>query len=95
MRQGLGFGEKLLIADSELPVATRTSELARSPCQQHPRLELAKGMITILSDDDDNLKIFKECMSCECLQAKDAACSGAPENPDICEICGSSQYFGF
>lgn len=51
--QQLGPGDELLITENNKPVARLTSELAKSPRRQRPGPGLAKGMITILFDDDD------------------------------------------
>jgi len=56
----LGPGDELLITENNQPVARLTSELAKSPRRQRPGPGLAKGMITILSDADDDLDDFRE-----------------------------------
>jgi antitoxin (DNA-binding transcriptional repressor) of toxin-antitoxin stability system len=58
----LGPGDELLITENNQPLAKLTSELAKSPRKQRPGPGLCKGMITIISDDDDHLKDFQEYM---------------------------------
>jgi hypothetical protein len=43
-------------------VAKLVSELTKSTRRQRPGPGLCKGMITIISDDDDHLKDFQEYM---------------------------------
>ena len=52
--------EELLITENNEPVAKLVSELAKSPRKQRPGPGLCKGMITIISDDNDHLKDFVE-----------------------------------
>jgi len=52
----LAPGEELLITEHNQPVAKLISELAKSPRKQRPGPGLCKGMITIISDDDDLVK---------------------------------------
>lgn len=58
----LAPGDELLITENNQPVAKLTSELAKSSRKQRPGPGLCKGMITILSDDNDHLKDFEEYM---------------------------------
>ena len=58
----LAPGEELLITENNQPVAKLISEVAKSPRKQRPAPGLCKGMITIISDDDDHLKDFEESM---------------------------------
>lgn len=58
----LAPGEELLITENNRPVAKLVSELTKSTRRQRPGPGLCKGMITIISDDDDHLKDFQEYM---------------------------------
>ena len=53
-------GEEVLITENNQPVAKLMSE--KPPVSQRPGPGLCKGMITILSDDDEHLKDFEEYM---------------------------------
>jgi antitoxin (DNA-binding transcriptional repressor) of toxin-antitoxin stability system len=54
-------GEEVVITENEKPVARLVAEPQPAP---PPRREpgLWKGKLTILSDDDEHLKDFEECM---------------------------------
>jgi antitoxin (DNA-binding transcriptional repressor) of toxin-antitoxin stability system len=53
-------GGQLVITENDRPVATLTAAPPAPP--QRPGPGLAKGMITILEDDDEHLKDFEEYM---------------------------------
>jgi prevent-host-death family protein len=55
-------GEEVIITENHHPVAKLVSEPARPPRKQRPGPGLCKGMITIVSDDDEHLKDFEEYM---------------------------------
>ena len=57
---GLAKGEELVITQGEKVVARIVGERAERP--QRRVAGFAKGMLTILSDDDDHLKDFAEYM---------------------------------
>ncbi len=53
-------GDEVILTRNQQPLAKLVSE---TPQQRKPRVPgLGKGMITILSDDDDQLKDFAEYM---------------------------------
>jgi len=56
----LAPGEEIIITENQQPVARLAAE--KSPPRQRRVPGLGKGMITILSDDDDHLKDFEEYM---------------------------------
>ena len=58
----LAPGEEVVITANQQPVAKLVSEPAKRPSKQRPGPGLCKGMITILSDDDEHLKDFEEYM---------------------------------
>jgi antitoxin (DNA-binding transcriptional repressor) of toxin-antitoxin stability system len=51
-------GEQLVITEDDRPVARLTAEPPAPPRRREPGL--AKGMITIVEDDDEHLKDFEE-----------------------------------
>ena len=51
-------GEEIVLTRDDQPVA----RLVRMPNQGQPRPGLGKGMLTIVSDDDEHLKDFAEYM---------------------------------
>jgi prevent-host-death family protein len=56
----LAPGEEVIITENHQPVAKLVSE---KPPERKPRVSgLGKGMITIISDDEDHLKDFAEYM---------------------------------
>ena len=58
-RREMPAGEELVITSGELPIAKLVSVAAPKLL---PRFGSCKGMIAILSDDDDHLKDFAEYM---------------------------------
>lgn len=54
-------GEELVITENRQPVAKLVSEPSPKP-RLRPPPGLGKGMITIVSDDDEHLKDFAEYM---------------------------------
>lgn len=56
----LAPGEEIVITENQQAVAKLTSE--RPKPKQRPGPGLCKGMITIVSDDDEHLKDFEEYM---------------------------------
>lgn len=54
-------GEELVITENQQPVAKLVSEQPPKP-RLRPPPGLGKGMITIVSDDDEHLKDFAEYM---------------------------------
>jgi antitoxin (DNA-binding transcriptional repressor) of toxin-antitoxin stability system len=52
-------GQEVLITENERPVAKLVGQAADS---RHPVPGRCKGMLTILSDDDEHLEDFKEYM---------------------------------
>lgn len=59
---GLAPGEEIVITENDRPVARLVSEQPQPTAKQRPGPGLGKGMITIVSDDDDHLKDFAEYM---------------------------------
>jgi prevent-host-death family protein len=57
---GLTPGEEVLITENNRPVAKLVSEQA--PIRHRPQPGLAKGMITIIAEDEEHLKDFAEYM---------------------------------
>ena len=56
----LGPGDELIITENDKPIATLST---RTPTERKRRVPgLGKGMITILSDDDEHLDDFAEYM---------------------------------
>ena len=53
-------GEEIVITENNQPVAKLVSE--KPAPRQRPGPGLCKGMITIVSDDDEHLEHFKEYM---------------------------------
>jgi prevent-host-death family protein len=53
-------GQEVVITENNQPVAKLVG--SRAPAQQRPQPGLAKGMITIVADDDEHLKDFAEYM---------------------------------
>ena len=56
---GLGPDDEVVITEDDRPIAKLV--LYRKP-QQRPGPGLGKGMITVVSDDDEHLKDFQEYM---------------------------------
>lgn len=56
----LGPGDELIITEDDRPIATLSAKTAEQRKRRVPGL--GKGMITILSDDDEHLKDFSEYM---------------------------------
>lgn len=59
---GLAPGEEVVITENHTPVARLVSEQQKPANRQRPAPGLGKGMITIVSDDDEHLKDFAEYM---------------------------------
>ena len=57
----LAPGEEIVITENQQPVARLVSEQTPS-AKRRPGPGLGKGMITIVSDDDEHLKDFAEYM---------------------------------
>ena len=57
---GLAQDDEVVITDNRQPVAKLTAEPPRSQLRREPGF--AKGMITIVADDDEHLKDFEEYM---------------------------------
>ncbi len=57
----LSPGEELVITENQQPVAKLVGEQSPKP-RLRPPPGLGKGMITIVSDDDEHLKDFAEYM---------------------------------
>jgi antitoxin (DNA-binding transcriptional repressor) of toxin-antitoxin stability system len=57
----LAPGEEVVITDDNIPVAKLVGQATRKS-RLRPRPGLGKGMITIISDDDDHLKDFTDYM---------------------------------
>ncbi len=55
-------GDEVILTRNQQPVAKLVSEGAKPQPKQRPGPGLCKGMITILSDDDEHLKDFEEYM---------------------------------
>jgi antitoxin (DNA-binding transcriptional repressor) of toxin-antitoxin stability system len=55
----LAEGEEVVITRNEQPVAQL---VAVKPARPQPRFGSCKGMLTIVSDDDEHLEHFKEYM---------------------------------
>jgi prevent-host-death family protein len=55
-------GEELLITENDQPVARLVSELPKPKPALRPPPGLGKGIITIVSDDDEHLRDFAEYM---------------------------------
>lgn len=53
-------GEEIVITENDRPVAKLVSE--RPAVRQRPQPGLARGMITVVADDDEHLKDFEEYM---------------------------------
>jgi len=60
--RGLAPGEEVVITDNERAVAKIIGQTAQPPLTTRPGPGLLKGMITIVSDDDEHLKDFEEYM---------------------------------
>jgi prevent-host-death family protein len=58
----LAPGEEVIITENQQPVAKLVSEQPKPQPKQRPGPGLCKGMITIISDDDEHLKDFEEYM---------------------------------
>ena len=56
----LGPDDEVVITENQKPVAKLVS--GQTPAKQRPGPGLCKGMITIVSDDDEHLEDFKEYM---------------------------------
>lgn len=57
----MGPGEEVVITENQQPIAKIVSEQSPKP-RLRPPPGLGKGMITIVSDDDEHLKDFAEYM---------------------------------
>jgi len=55
-------GEEVVITENDQPVARLVSELPKPKPALRPPPGLGKGIITIVSDDDEHLKDFAEYM---------------------------------
>jgi antitoxin (DNA-binding transcriptional repressor) of toxin-antitoxin stability system len=55
-------GDEIVLTENQQPVAKPVSELPKAKPGLRPPPGLGKGMITILSDDDEHLKDFAEYM---------------------------------
>jgi antitoxin (DNA-binding transcriptional repressor) of toxin-antitoxin stability system len=60
---GLTPGEEILITEDQLPVAKLMSQAPKPRTALRPPPGLGRGIITIISDDDEHLKDFVEYMS--------------------------------
>lgn len=58
----LNPGEELVITENDRPVAKLVSESPKPIAGLRPPPGLCKGMITIVTDDDEHLKDFAEYM---------------------------------
>ncbi len=58
----LSPGEEVVITENQRPVAKLVSEPPRPMTGLRPPPGLGKGLITIISDDDEHLKDFEEYM---------------------------------
>jgi antitoxin (DNA-binding transcriptional repressor) of toxin-antitoxin stability system len=58
----LAPGDEMVITDNQRPVAKLVAEPVTPPLKQRPGPGFCKGMITIVSDDDEHLKDFEEYM---------------------------------
>jgi prevent-host-death family protein len=58
----LAAGDEIIITENAKPVAKLVSEPPTPPPKQRPGPGLCKGMITVVSDDDEHLKDFEEYM---------------------------------
>jgi antitoxin (DNA-binding transcriptional repressor) of toxin-antitoxin stability system len=56
----LGPGQEMMITENDQPVAKLVRD--QLPSRSRPQPGLAKGMITVVADDDDHLKDFTEYM---------------------------------
>jgi prevent-host-death family protein len=57
----LAPGDEVIITENQQPVAKLVSEQPK-PRKQRPGPGLCKGMITVVSDDDEHLKDFEDYM---------------------------------
>lgn len=55
-------GEEVVITENQQPIAKLVSEPLKPQPKLRPGPGLGKGMITIVSDDDEHLKDFAEYM---------------------------------
>jgi prevent-host-death family protein len=55
-------GDEVVITENNQPVAKLVSELPKPKPGLGPAPGLGKGCITIVSDDEEHLKDFAECM---------------------------------
>jgi prevent-host-death family protein len=55
-------GQEIIITRNQQPVARLVSELPKKKPRLRPPPGLGKGMMTIISDDDEHLKDFAEYM---------------------------------
>ena len=55
-------GDEVILTRNRQPVAKLVSEVPKPALKQRPGPGLCKGMITIISDDDEHLKDFEEYM---------------------------------
>jgi len=53
-------GQDIIITENQQPVARLVGEPAQRPAGLRPPPGLGKGMMTILSEDEDHLKDFAE-----------------------------------
>jgi antitoxin (DNA-binding transcriptional repressor) of toxin-antitoxin stability system len=58
----LAPGEEVVITENQQPVAKLVAEQPKPQPKLRPGPGLCKGMITIISDDDEHLKDFEEHM---------------------------------
>lgn len=59
----LSAGERLLITKDDLPVAELSAPAPTAPAAALPRMPgSAKGILTVISEDDEHLEHFKEYM---------------------------------
>jgi antitoxin (DNA-binding transcriptional repressor) of toxin-antitoxin stability system len=56
----LGLGQEMVITENDQPVAKLVG--AQPSSRSRPQPGLAKGMITVVADDDEHLKDFAEYM---------------------------------
>lgn len=58
----MGPGDEVIITENHVPVARLVGEPQKSAVRSRPAPGLGKGMMTILSDDDELLRDFAEYM---------------------------------
>jgi PIN domain nuclease of toxin-antitoxin system/antitoxin (DNA-binding transcriptional repressor) of toxin-antitoxin stability system len=71
----LAPGEALIITENERPVAKLVNEAVKQALVRRPPPGLGKGFITVISDDDEHLKDFREYMPWGCSSIR-TRCTG-------------------